>query len=327
MWCTAAAARSRRRTATYVAWDAMLALAQQAGTSQAAYMQLQGKNLDGTPNPATPPLLGRDQLHRLHHRQRLGRQLGLAAKQFLGRARPRSARPRPGSISSIGTARTRWGTTVPARRSTADDVQPGDNARQRLGSGRHERATDNAGRPHILLSNNPEYRMLFADRVHRLLFNDGILTPDKLIERYQALTDQLELAIIGESARWGDMQAHRSPAPNRALTPADWVNERDWLLGLPNTRRRRSLLAQSQCSFAESIDRIRILSEHGRPDVQPARRAGIAGIRPHACRRRPARSGTRSTAPILGRLAAARRRRGRRSSTRVRRSTFRRGSP
>ena len=37
---------------TREAWDQMLTLAQQAATSPSAYMQLQGKNLDGTVNPA-----------------------------------------------------------------------------------------------------------------------------------------------------------------------------------------------------------------------------------------------------------------------------------
>ena len=51
---------------------------------------------------------------------------------------------------------------------------------------------------------NDEYRMRFADRVYRHFFNDGVLTPEASIARVQRRAGQIELAIIAESARWGD---------------------------------------------------------------------------------------------------------------------------
>jgi hypothetical protein len=51
---------------------------------------------------------------------------------------------------------------------------------------------------------HPEYRMAFADRVHRYFFNGGLLTPEANDARLNSRAAELDLAIIGESARWGD---------------------------------------------------------------------------------------------------------------------------
>lgn len=57
---------------------------------------------------------------------------------------------------------------------------------------------------HFKLTENAEYRMRFADRVYRHFFNQGAFTPDSCIRRFKKTSDQLDLAIIAESARWGD---------------------------------------------------------------------------------------------------------------------------
>ena len=53
---------------------------------------------------------------------------------------------------------------------------------------------------------NPDFKLLFADRAHRALANDGPLTPAKNIARYKALADQIQNAVVAESARWGDFR-------------------------------------------------------------------------------------------------------------------------
>ncbi|NLH42026.1 MAG: hypothetical protein GX448_09305 [Planctomycetes bacterium] len=70
-----------------------------------------------------------------------------------------------------------------------------------------------------LARNNAEYRMLFADHVYRHFFHDGLLTPESSIARIQNRAGQIEVAIIAESARWGD--AKRSTP----YTKQDWDNE------------------------------------------------------------------------------------------------------
>jgi hypothetical protein len=58
---------------------------------------------------------------------------------------------------------------------------------------------------------NCEFKLLFADRVNLLLKNKGMLTPDKVVDRWKKRADEIELAIIGESARWGDYRRDVHP--------------------------------------------------------------------------------------------------------------------
>ena len=51
---------------------------------------------------------------------------------------------------------------------------------------------------------NKEFQLLFADRIHKHLFNDGALTTEKILERWTARRDQVWRAVVAESARWGD---------------------------------------------------------------------------------------------------------------------------
>ncbi len=68
------------------------------------------------------------------------------------------------------------------------------------------------------LLDNPEFRVLFADRVYKHCFNDGALTAAESRARLKALTDFIEDAIVGESARWGGgftREGHWRPAVER----------------------------------------------------------------------------------------------------------------
>jgi hypothetical protein len=86
---------------------------------------------------------------------------------------------------------------------------------------------------------NPEYRILFADHVHRHFFNDGALTPGQNIARYLDLADFIERAMVGESARWGD---RRRPA--RPYTLAEWYTERNWMTNTYMSQRTNTVLGQ-----------------------------------------------------------------------------------
>ena len=84
-------------------------------------------------------------------------------------------------------------------------------------------------KPHYRLMEYAEYRLDFADRVHRYLFNDGLLTPEQLIPRYGALADHVEISIYAESARWGDQHFGKAPYL-RPQTVEQWREMRDWIL-------------------------------------------------------------------------------------------------
>jgi len=59
----------------------------------------------------------------------------------------------------------------------------------------------------------PEFRQLFADRVHKLMFNDGLLTPHNNVARMDKIVSDLGRAMVGESARWGDAWKSAATAP------------------------------------------------------------------------------------------------------------------
>jgi hypothetical protein len=69
--------------------------------------------------------------------------------------------------------------------------------------------------PFQRLRRNEEFRMRFADRVARHIYHDGALTEENSVNRYLALCDELDKAIMAESARWGDVQAN-TPYGNTA---------------------------------------------------------------------------------------------------------------
>jgi len=74
----------------------------------------------------------------------------------------------------------------------------------------------------------------FGDRVHKHHFNGGALTPENNIRRWTRRTDELDLAVIAESARWGDYRrdVHRySSGPYYLYTKNEfWIPERDRLI-------------------------------------------------------------------------------------------------
>ncbi|GAI85492.1 unnamed protein product, partial [marine sediment metagenome] len=79
------------------------------------------------------------------------------------------------------------------------------------------------------LRDNPEFRLLYADHLHRHLFNGGALTPGSCIERYTKRSDEIYTAIIGESARWGDnlMGTHSGLPYTR---DDDWIPSVNYIL-------------------------------------------------------------------------------------------------
>ncbi|MHC4326307.1 MAG: CotH kinase family protein, partial [Planctomycetota bacterium] len=76
-----------------------------------------------------------------------------------------------------------------------------------------------------LIASNADYRMHFADHVYKHFFNDGLLTPSASNALIQSRADEIEMAIIAESARWGDAKRstpltknqHWRPEVNRVL--------------------------------------------------------------------------------------------------------------
>jgi hypothetical protein len=85
---------------------------------------------------------------------------------------------------------------------------------------------DSPARIYHELRKNPEWRLLFADRVQKHCFGGGALTTNQTIPRFLALCDGIDRAIVGESARWGDVVRRSQPYTRNV----EWLAEKQRLL-------------------------------------------------------------------------------------------------
>jgi hypothetical protein len=79
---------------------------------------------------------------------------------------------------------------------------------------------------HTHLVAHPEYRLRFADHVYKHFFNDGVLTPQVCTDRFSARMHQIEMAIIAESARWGDSKVSKPRTKDD-----DWLPDMNRMIG------------------------------------------------------------------------------------------------
>lgn len=77
-------------------------------------------------------------------------------------------------------------------------------------------------RLHTRLRENGDYRLRFADRIHKHFFNNGVLTPERVAAELDRWIATLQTPLIAESARWGDAQ-QSSP-----LGLTQWQSEVDY---------------------------------------------------------------------------------------------------
>jgi hypothetical protein len=76
------------------------------------------------------------------------------------------------------------------------------------------------------LSQNAEFRMRFADRVQKHFFNNGALSPEAAAKLYADISNEMDPAIILESARWGAYR--RKTLPGDGTSPLYTRNDH-WL--------------------------------------------------------------------------------------------------
>lgn len=91
---------------------------------------------------------------------------------------------------------------------------------------------------HQRLSANRNYKLRFADRVQKYFFNNGVLTYQKNAARILNRKNEIETAIIAESARWGDSKT------TRPFTKEDWNNEINFILNSYLPLRNNVVLSQ-----------------------------------------------------------------------------------
>ncbi len=75
---------------------------------------------------------------------------------------------------------------------------------------------------HTLLKENEKYRMMFADAVYKHCYNSGALVPENFEKVFLFRKNEIETAVILESARWGDFRKNISGV---TYTKKHWDNE------------------------------------------------------------------------------------------------------
>jgi hypothetical protein len=215
---------------TYDAWNRVLGLLNQGMADNANYQRIQGNNPDGTRNPSYENLLDIDNLIDY-----------MILNFYIGNA------DWPG--------RNWW---VGRDRNHGDGFQfyPWDGETALGLTGLEANVTGASGavaRPHSACAANPEYRLRFADHVYRHFFNHGALYVDSAYPNYDsshpernlpaarlfALSEVVNRAMVGESARWGD-QLVNSPYTR----DEHWLKARDSLISNYFPRRSTVVLAQ-----------------------------------------------------------------------------------
>jgi hypothetical protein len=193
------------------AWTRLYNLALAGFSSNESYQFVQGNNPDGTRNPAYENLIDVPNLIDYMLVILYGGNLDAPISNFLGNTRPNNfygLRDRTGPDGFRFFAHDAEHTLLNVSENRLGPYPAGDSS--------------------ILYSNpqwlwqklqaNPEFRLRIADHVHRHFFNDGVLTPARVLELFLRRINQLDRAVVGESARWGD--AKRATP----FTRNDWLN-------------------------------------------------------------------------------------------------------
>ena len=125
---------------------------------------------------------------------------------------------------------------------------------------------DNPGMLYTALRQNAEFRLRFADRAHRYLFNGGALTPAVLGARFTTAAAKAQPGIFAEQARWGAYRKEiydlDGPSPIYSLNP-HWLAARDWLLNSYFPVRTANLLTQLKNSSLYPAVEAPTFSQHG----------------------------------------------------------------
>ncbi len=99
------------------------------------------------------------------------------------------------------------------------------------------------------LKANSDFKMLMADHIFKQFYNEGALTREQTTRRYLNLVNQVYGAIVGESARWGDVK--RSQPYTRDV---EWLAEVDRLTNNYMYGRTETVLTQlRQAGFYPQI--------------------------------------------------------------------------
>jgi len=206
-----------------LAWRTLWQKVRSIGTTTATnekYFELEGRNAQGARDPALPVLLDIDNL--------IDEMLVIffvgdgdaVLSNFLGHNQPNNwwgSRRRNGENGFRFFIRD-------SEHSMGAPSWVSDQTGPWTGSNQNSFNYSNPQWMHQDLMKNAEYKLRFADRVHRRFFNGGALTREQNIARFKRRAAQVEKGMTAESARWGNTQSLSGlPAGHaRYYTVADW---------------------------------------------------------------------------------------------------------
>ncbi len=215
----------------FAAWTTLWNLTEAGVASDAAFQALLGNNADGTRNPALPIYLDAVNLcdymlMNLIIDNRDGPTYidGGVPNNFF------AVRPRDGRAGFKFFAHD----SEYSMFSVTSDITGPTTVGTSLGSSNARRMWDRC-------MANAEFRSLFADRVQKHCFGNGALTPAAQAAVWTQRAAQIDQAVIGESARWGD-SARSTP-----LTRDEhWVPRINYFLNSWFPTRTSNVIAQLQ---------------------------------------------------------------------------------
>lgn len=204
---------------TLDAWRLLWDMSKQGFTSNENYYKVQGKNPDGADNPDYPVLLNFDNLIDFMLITFITGNYDAPISNFLGNTSPNN-------FYAVYNRHARDGFLF-FQHDAEHTMRDHEWARDRTGPYPAGNVFDKSNPQwfHQCLSEHPKYRARFADRVYKHLLDDGALTAKKNIDRFLARKEEIDLAIIAESARWGDSK--RSSPFTR---DEHWLNAINWII-------------------------------------------------------------------------------------------------
>jgi len=184
---------------TLAAWQTLWNMGVAGFETNAKYYAAQGRNPDGTRNPALPVYLDVDSLASYMIGILYGGNLDAPISNFLGNTSPNNWY----GVYNHTTQDSGFKFFAHDSEHTllVSNVNTNRNGPFPAGD------TFDKSNPqwlHQQLMFHPEYRVRFADLVQAAFFNDGVLTIENNVERFLDRAAEIESAIIAESARWGD---------------------------------------------------------------------------------------------------------------------------
>lgn len=204
-------------TALWQLADTGLSASSTETTNNTTYQRMQGRNADGSPNPAYPVYLDPTNLIDEMLIVYWGGNLDAPISNFLGNESPNNwfgVRDRTGAHGGFRfILHDSEHTLLNVNENRTGPWIAGSTASQGAG------ALGKSSPQYIFQQTiySQEFRALFADRTYKHCFNGGVLTPSRALEIFNARTAQMDRAVVGESARWGDS---KSATP---FTRATWL--------------------------------------------------------------------------------------------------------